>query len=116
MKRNKKIVDPAKRDQALFAANAGAQRASEAGLDLKPIGAINAAKRVESSTPVMVFNSGNAVAYVAFGAQNVTVIGPLDGIPILPNEKYMVNSGKYEWIIASSNTVYAYVADFQEIE
>lgn len=108
----RRITDPAKRDQASFADFAQTLRTAEAGLDLTPVGAIAPAVRIGESTPILVFNSGASIAYVAFGAQTVAApTGPANGIPVLPNEKLMLNSGPNAWIIASSAAVFGYTGD-----
>ena len=115
MKKNTRIVDPGKRDQLLFAGDACTQRNTDAGLDLKPIGQINTAKKVGQSCPVIVFNSGAAVAYIAFGDSSVSApTGPANGIPVLPNEKFVVNSGKHTHIISNSANAYGYTGDNYE--
>ncbi len=107
-----KITDPAKISQLTFDENAQVRRTAHAGLELTPMGPINTAQRVGPGVPILVFNSGAAVAYVKFGNQSMAApAGPADGIPILPNEKFVVNSGLLEWIIASSNSVYGYLGD-----
>jgi len=115
MKKNTRIVDPGKREQLLFAGDSCTQRNTEAGLDLKPIGALNAAKKVGQSCPVLVFNSSNVVAYISFGDASVTApTGAANGIPVLPNEKFIVNSGKATHIIASNANVFGYTGDNYE--
>lgn len=112
MKKVVKITDPAKIKQASFAKEASVNRTAESGLDLRPVGSISSAVRVGASAPVLVFNSTNAVQYVRFGDASITSSSnPGLSIPISAGEKFMLNSGASEYIIASNAGVYAYVGD-----
>lgn len=98
--------------QAVFADLAAVIRTVNAGLDWKPVGALGTAVRVTENTPVMVFNSAGAVAYVAFGIQTMAApTGPTDGIPIAAGEKFVLSSGDFAWVRASAATVYGYKGD-----
>lgn len=113
----KRILDPAKIAQNLYSDASQVQRTASAGLAVKPMGEISAAKRVGKAATVMVYNSGNTVAFVAFGSQSVS--GPANaatGIPVLAGEKAYLNSGDDEWVRASSNSVYGYLAVNDELD
>ena len=111
-KKIRKITDPGTLMQSIFADLAGDVRVGESGMDLKPIGAIDSAKRVGEGTSVLVYNAGGSTAFGKFGVQTVTApTGPSDGIPILASEKFMCNSGPDAWIIGNSASLYAYTAD-----
>jgi len=109
MRSLKKVVDPAKINQLEFSSDSCSRRTSDVGLALAPIGAIGSRKRVGVSSTVMVYNSGNSVAFVRFGDSSVAAAaGAADGIPVLSGEKCILNSGTAEYVIASSASVFAY--------
>lgn len=100
--------------QQIYSPTSGVNKFAESGLSLEPIGALNSPVNVGQYQPVLVFNSGASVAYVAFGAQTASApTGPTNGIPILANEKVVVNSGINSYIVASAATVYGYAAQDQ---
>jgi hypothetical protein len=81
------------------------------------MGDLSAAKRLGKAATIMVYNSGNAVAYVAFGDQSVSSpASPAAGIPVLAGEKVFLNSGDDQWVRASASTVYGYLAVNDETE
>jgi len=107
----KRILDPAKIAQNLYSDASHVQRTANAGLAIKPIGEISSAKRVGKAASIMIYNSSNATAFVTFGSQSVSSpSNPSNGIPVLAGEKVFINSGDDEWVRASSNAVYGYVA------
>lgn len=107
----KRILDPAKIIQNLYSDASQVQRTANAGMAIKPIGEISSAKRVGKAASIMIYNSSNAVVFVAFGSQSISApSSPSNGIPILAGEKVFINSGDDEWIRASSNSVYAYAS------
>lgn len=111
-KKIRRIVDIGTVIQAIYADSAGVIRIAQAGLDLAPIGALDAAVRVGENTPVLVFNSAGAVAFVTFGDQSVAAPGTAaNGIPIPAGQTVMLNSGAKAWIRASASTVFGYAAD-----
>lgn len=113
----KRILDPAKIAQNLYSDASHTQRTANAGLAIKPMGELSAAKRIGSAVTVMVYNSGNSVAYISFGAQSMaSPSNPTNGIPVLAGEKVYLNSGDDEWVMASSNAVYGYLAVSDDIE
>lgn len=108
-----KLSDIGKIPQAIYSPDAQVQRNSDSGLSWTPIGAVGSEVKINKSIPVLFYNSGGTVAYVAFGSNgSVTVTGPTDGMPVLPNQTAVYNSGPFEWVKASSGSVYAYVADY----
>lgn len=112
MKSLRRITDPLKREQLAFADSACVRRTAEAGLDLAPIGAINARKRIGKSCPILIYNAGASTAFVKFGANDVAAASTAaDGIPVLAGEKFMLNSGANDHVIGSSSNLYAYVGD-----
>lgn len=112
MKKIKKLTDIGTIQQAVFADNASVNRVAEAGLDLLPVGSLSNAVRIGEATPIMIFNSGGAVAYVAFGAQDMAApSGPTNGIPVPAGQLLMLNSGASAWVRASAATVYGYKGD-----
>jgi hypothetical protein len=113
----KRILGPAKIAQNVYSDASHVQRMADAGLAVKPMGDLSAAKRVGKAAPVMVFNSGNHPAYVAFGDQSVAAPStPATGIPVMPGEKVFLNSGDDQWIRASTADVYGYSAVNDELE
>lgn len=112
MKKITKVVDIGTVIQSVFAAAAGVVRVAQSGLDLKPLGALNSAKKVGAGSPVMVFNSGASTDYVTFGAATVSApSGAADGIPIPSQQSVLLNSGDSEWIISKAATTFGYKAD-----
>lgn len=113
----KRITGPARIAQNVYSDASQVQRTANAGLAIKPMGDLSAAKRVGKAATVMVYNSGNSVAFVAFGDQSVSgPANPSAGIPVLAGEKVYLNSGDDEWVRASSNSVYGYLAVSDELE
>jgi hypothetical protein len=113
----KRILDPGKIAQNIYSDASQTQRTANAGLAIKPIGELSAAKRVGKASTIMVYNSGNSVAYVAFGDQSVSSpANPSSGIPVLAGEKAYLNSGDDAWIRSSSNSVYGYLAVGDELD
>jgi len=112
MKQYNKVTNPATIAQLTFQDSASVQKNSESGLEWSPLGAIGAAIKVGEGIPVLVFNSGGTVAYVAFGDYNMAApTGPTDGVPVFPNEKFVVNSGAKTWVRASAAAVFGYVGE-----
>jgi len=113
----KRILGPAKIAQNVYSDASHVQRMANAGLAVKPMGDLSAAKRLGKAATIMVYNSGASVAYVAFGNQSLSSpANPATGIPVLAGEKVFLNSGDDEWVRASANTVYGYLAVNDEIE
>lgn len=112
MKKIRRITDPGKVMQSVFADRAGTIRVAEAGLDLKPIGALNTAVRVGPGAVVYVYNAVGAVGYVTFGDQSVAApANPSTGIPVPGNSYMVLNSGDSEWVRSSAGTLFGYLAD-----
>lgn len=113
----KRILDPAKIFQNLYSDASKVQRTASAGLAIKPMGELSGAKRVGKSATIMVYNSDGATLYISFGSQSVTApTGPGNGIPLEKGEKMFLNSGDDEWIIASSDKAFGYLAISDEID
>lgn len=109
MKQYNKVTNPATIAQLTFQDSASVQKQAESGLDWSPLGPLGAAVKVGEGIPVLVFNSGATVGYVAFGDYNMAApTGPTDGIPVLPNEKFILNSGAKTWIRASLPAIFGY--------
>lgn len=106
-----KITDPAKIIQLVFDDESNVNKIAESGMSLQPIGALGSPVRVGQTRPVLVYNSGASVAFVKFGQQGITApAGAADGIPVLPNSLFVLNSGSNDWVIASSAAVFGYAA------
>lgn len=112
-KRIKKITNPQQIFQAIFGDSASVVRVAEAGLDWTPKGAANNAVRVDKGTPVLCYNSGAGVAYVAFGDQSMAApSAATNGVPVLAGQTFVLNSGEKEWVRASAATLFVFVGDF----
>lgn len=113
----KRITGPARIAQNVYSDASQVQRTANAGLAIKPMGELSAAKRVGKAATIVVYNSGNHTAYVGFGDQSISAPStPADGIPVLAGEKVSLNSGDDEWVRASSNSIYGYNAVSDELE
>lgn len=107
------LTDLGTMQQAVFADVAAVLRTAQSGLDWNPLGDCSTSKQCGPHTPVMIYNSTNAVVFVSFGTQSVTApSSALNGIPILAGEKFVLSSGLSSWVISSAAAVYAYNADF----
>lgn len=112
-KRIKTITSPPQIFQSIFGDKASVVRIAEAGLDWTPKGAANNAVRVDKGTPVLCYNGGAGVAFVAFGAQGMSAPSTAaNGIPVLAGQTFVLNSGDSEWVRASSASLFVYVGDF----
>lgn len=112
MKKIRKITDIGTVIQAIFAEEPGAIRVAESGLEWSPIGSLATAKRVGVTSPIRIFNSSGAIAYVAFGDEAMLApTGPTDGIPVPGGAVVVLNSGAKNWVRSSAGTVYGYQGD-----
>lgn len=112
-KLNGRMTDKGKRGQLMFADEASVSRTGDAGMDWKPIGALVPAQNVGTGCPVLVYNSGASVAFVACG-KTETVTAPTsaaNGVPVLAGQTLVLNSGENSWIISSSASVFGYTGD-----
>lgn len=112
-KRIKKITSPPQIFQSVFGDSAATIRVAEAGLDWTPKGAANTAIRVDKGTPVLCYNGGAGVAFVAFGDQSMSApSAATNGVPVLAGQIFILNSGEKEWVRANSASLFVYVGDF----
>jgi hypothetical protein len=108
-----KLNDIAKIPQTTYSTDAQVHRNSESGLSFAPIGAVATKTKIGQSLPVMFYNSTGTVAFIKFG--DSTVAGPFtaaDSLPVFPNSTAIYNSGASDWVIASTATVFVYLADY----
>ena len=111
-KRVNKVTNPQQILQQTFADKSGVVRQSESGLDWTPKGAAGSAVRVGPGCPILCYNSIGTVGFVTFGVQSMAApTGPTDGIPILPNSTFVINSGDLEWVRASAATIFVFTGD-----
>jgi hypothetical protein len=68
-----KRTDPGKIQQDIFSAAAKVQKKADGGLSWVAKGPANVATRVDTSTPVMFFNSSTTVAYVSFATTSTGI-------------------------------------------
>lgn len=111
-KRIKKITNPQQIFQAVYGDGSSIIRVAESGLNWTPRGAAGTAVRVDKGTPVLCYNSGAGVAFVAFGDQTMSApTAATNGIPVLAGQTFVLNSGDSEWVRASAATLFVFVAD-----
>lgn len=112
-KRIKKITNPQQIFQSVYGDSSSVIRMAEGGLDWTPKGAAGTAVRVDKGTPILCYNGGAGVAFVAFGAQGMSApSSAANGIPVLAGQTFILNSGDNEWVRASSASLFVYVGDY----
>jgi hypothetical protein len=98
--------------QQSYSDHAGVFKVSEAGLYLKPIGALNAAVLVGQSANIAIFNSDSAVQYVAFGAAAMGApSSAANGIPVPAGSWLRLSSGPNDYVRSSSANVFGYAIE-----
>jgi hypothetical protein len=110
-----RVTDPGSILQSQYSDESQVIRGAEAGLNWKPLGALGSKAQVGKARAILLYNSSASVAFVAFGDN--TVAAPATaaaGIPILPNDTFICNSGLDQWIIASSASVFGYTAELYD--
>jgi hypothetical protein len=106
-----KRTDPGKIQQDIFSAAAKVQKKADGGLSWVAKGPANVATRVDTSTPVMFFNSSTTVAYVSFATTSTGISAPTgaaNGLPVPGGQTVVYNSGSNCYYIASAATILSY--------
>lgn len=113
------VTGPALQSQVRFNESSCGDKISETGFDYFGgssviLGALNAAVAVPQFRPVLIVNTGGALAYVAL-SDDPLMAAPAtgaDGIPLAPDGgRIVLATGENTYIRASAATVFGFIAD-----
>ena len=114
--KTKTSIGPSLVTQLTYNQYSSSSKVSESGLDFfwsgGILGALSSAVLVAKHKPILICNTANALAYVAFGGSSVAApASAAAGVMLAPYGSIILSSGENTYVRASAATVFGFVAN-----